>query len=194
MNRIDNYQKSSCPSVMCPNEVLRNRYFVQPDGTAPASSLASTNCSAPALFDCSSRQIYNQNIQPNNPGAGYNSNSYIGTRPDQIINLNPLGVELQYTSEYYDYTPIKYSNPDKAKGCPFGWEGSNPKLLDAPRAQRLILDRPNYTGTLPVGDVEHDQIYTPKIQNYGKGYTSVMDINGGNIQYYIDTSISSPYF
>lgn len=187
------YPNSYCPTSRCPTEVLKNKYFIQEDEPM-ASSLAITSCQTPKLFDCSSRQIYNQNIQPDGPGAGYKSNNYIGTRQDQIINLNPLGVKLQTNAPYFNYVPIKYTDPNKNKSCPFGWEGSNPLLVDAPRAQRLILDRPNYTGSLPVGDVEHDQIYTKELQNYGKGYTSVMDINAGNIQYYVDTSISSPYF
>lgn len=165
------YQKSSCPQYTdCPSEISNQGFFVQPDTTLPAS------CQSTPMFNCSSRQIYTQNVQPVH-------------RPAGNINLNKLGVQLQTDSEYFNYVPA-----GGAAGCPFGWIGSNPKLMDPVRAQKLVLDRPNYTGSVPVGDVEHDEIYTPKIQNYGAGYSSVMDITGGNIQYYIDPSISTPYF
>jgi hypothetical protein len=126
-------------------------------------SLGISNCQKTPGFQCSSTQTYEQSVQPNN------NNKY--------TNLNVLGLHLQTEK----YTPVSCGdNP-----CPYGYNGTNPLLIDQVRGEKLLLDRPNYTGSVSVGDVCVDQIYSPYYRNYGKNYTSYTDISGGQYQYYL---------
>ena len=58
----------------------------------------------------------------------------------------------------------------------------------------FALDRPALIGSLPVGDVPHDQIYTKFVGNYGKDYRGYSDIKNGNILYWLDPTLSQVYF
>lgn len=165
--------QTSCHYASCP----KNHGFVEPDKPwEKTSSLALPNCSVPSGFACSNRQVYYQDVQP---------------KPDNMkyTPLNPLGMRL---SQCY----TKLQNP--VQGCSsVGYVGSNPLLISAPRGEKLVLDRPNYTGEVCVGNVPHDEIYTPQFANYGKHYTDIASIDGGQIQYYIGSlpnAYSEPNF
>lgn len=182
MNKINlyynkmNYPQSSCPCVECkaPGSYLYNH---EPNkGTVPCS-LAMSGCKLPTdLAYCTSKQIYNQNIQPS-------------CTPYTQFNLNKLGVTLE-TDKYRRVEPSGINS----KQCQSAYLGSNPKLVEPVRAQPLLLDRPNYTGHVPVGNVPHDEIYTPFFSKYGKGYTNYSDITGGQIQYYVTTDNANAYY
>lgn len=150
------------PCNSCP----KNRGFLEPDPTHRIpSSLAIPNCQAPAGFECSNRQIYHKDVQPT-------------PSKRQHLPLNKLGIRLNT----HDYTAVH----NNTTGCQStGYLGCNPLLVSAPRGNTLLLDKPNYTGEVCVGDVEHDEIYTPYYARYGKGYTDIPSINAGQIQYYV---------
>jgi hypothetical protein len=102
--------------------------------------------------------------------------------------LNQLGLHLQKET----YVPVTCES--STAGCPQGWATHNPLLLDPVRNQYLLLDRPHYSGAVPVGDVCRDQIYTPELRQYGKNYTNYGDITGGQIQYYTTDDLAAAYY
>jgi hypothetical protein len=69
-------------------------------------------------------------------------------------------------------------------------KGSNPRLYEPVRGQWLLLDRPNLTGEVCVGDVPKDQIYTPFIKQYGGQYSDYSQIVGGQVQYWVPKCVN----
>jgi hypothetical protein len=167
-----NYPKTSCPCQGCPQPA--SAFYQKETINDKPCSLGISNCEKSPGFYCSNKQVYKQNIQPNN-------------EPTTYQNLNTLGL-----SSATDYTQIDCKNFNG--GCAGGYAGHNPKLFDSARAQLLLLDRPHLSGGVAVGNVCHDEIYTPYFRNYGKNYTSYKDINAGQIQYYVDSDTSGAYF
>lgn len=167
---MNNYPQTSCPCQGCPKTTP---FFVQPEpNDAKSCSLGIPNCNISPAFFCGNSQVYKQDIQPVH-------------KKDEIIPLNSLG--LRYAK---GYTPVNCSDGS----CPYGFEGHNPKLIDTPRAQLLILDKPHLTGEVAVGNVCHDEIYTPYYSQYGKNYANYSNMNTGQIQYYISTDQTDAYF
>lgn len=123
--------------------------------------------------DCPNQILYDT-IQPN------------GSSQCQVITpLNSMGIRLDGT---YNKVATPFS------GCKTGFVTfDNPKSYDPIRAIRTVFDRPNYTGKVNVGNVCHDEIYDKMYTQYGKGYRNYMDINAGQIQYYIDSAVKDPY-
>lgn len=178
------YPQTSCPCGNCPSNILRCKFKQEsrPDTITQPSSLGIPNCTEPACFksSCTTSQTYAQNIQPTHPN-----------KPNQTVRLNPLGVT--YDSHY---TPVHTSMNGP---CATAFRGTNPKLIDPPRNQTMLLDRPNFVGEVGLGfgtdDIQCvDQIYSPVFNSYGKGYKSYQDINAGQIQYYISTDHEQAYF
>lgn len=101
------------------------------------------------------------------------------------IPLNSMGIRLDGR---YKRVKTPYEN------CKQGFVTfDNPKSYDVMRAVRTVFDRPNYTGQVNVGDVCRDEIYDSMYDAYGKGYKNYMDINAGQIRYYIDESNMDVY-
>lgn len=139
-----------------------------PDGNQPVPvNLSTTNCHS-RVFD----KPYHKEIMPH-PNS------------DEYALLNKIGVDYQINQ--YDFV-------ENQQGIPYAWKGTNPLLMDQVRGYPLLLDRPNFTGEVPVGNVPHDEIYTPYYSRYGKYYSNYNNITGGQIQYYVDSSIADPYF
>lgn len=134
------------------------------------SSLGVPNCKNPQQI----RTTYDYSIEPS-------------CGPDKITDLNSYGLKRDFA----DYTYLKNT---PVQGVPYGWNGNNPKLMDAARGVRMLLDVPNYLGSLPVGDVCIDKIYTPEIDKYGGVYRNYTEMNNGNTRYYIDTATKDAYF
>jgi hypothetical protein len=105
-------------------------------------------------------------------------------RANIIKPLNGLGIRRDGTN-----IPIVTD----MRNCKNGWISPNPLTYDVQRAIQTVFDEPNYTGQVNVGNVCHDEIYTPMYRKYGKGYRNYMDINAGQIQYYIDNTQSEVY-
>jgi hypothetical protein len=114
--------------------------------------------------------MYNANVQPK---------KYTNT----YMPLNSLDMRMQ----------TKQFTLVSENGIPYGYLGSDPKLVDSARAQRLILDRPNYLSGMCVGDRPMDTIYTPAMSKYGGLYRNYADVTAGQIQYYVDNNLRYPY-
>ena len=66
--------------------------------------------------------------------------------------------------------------------------GGDSRMVDA-RGMRLVLDQP-----AKVGSVHMDDVYKIDNSKYGGIYESYSDMNNGNVAYYIDHSISQPFY
>ena len=155
----------NCPCEQCKHLPIMKE-------TQSPNSLAFSGCQKTCRMKyCDSFTPYKVSIQPQ-------------CSPDVPKGLNHMGIKLD--EKAYQKTNTEY--------CGKGYIGCNPILVDAPRAQRLVLDRPNYTGEMCVGDVPKDDIYSAEISKIGKGATSYEDLYGGQIQYYVAPGTSDPYF
>jgi hypothetical protein len=67
----------------------------------------------------------------------------------------------------------------------YGWDS---RMVDA-RGMRLELDQP-----AKIGAVDMDDVYKVNNKDYGGVYKTYSDINNGNIAYYVDQSVSQPFF
>jgi len=170
------YPTTSCPCSDCP-VIPEYNWVPEPANTVP-SSLAVSNCDIPLeLQYCTDSLIYKQSIEP-----------AVGPHSDKNLLLNPLGIQLQTQS----YIPLDKINI--SKGCQKGFLPTNPLFVNDVTGQRMVVNRPNYTGSLAVGMTRCDEIYTEKISNYGKNYKGYSDINAGQIQYYIPEDIEHAYY
>ncbi len=106
------------------------------------------------------------------------------TPPQQLYPLNTMGIRRDGTA-----VPVTTNMP----GCANGWVSPNPITYDVQRAIQTVFDAPVYTGQVNVGNTCQDEIYTPQYRMYGKGYRNYMDINSGDVQYYLDNSRVEPY-
>lgn len=182
-----NYPKTSCA---CGNCCVHNCDSVSHDSTVSIPN---------NIFRkyCTTNELFNVKLQPKcqvcqvdmngstvcpNKNCGTHCTSSYDTNSDYLL-LNKLGLELD-SKNYY---PVRFNDD-------IGFVGNNPLLVNAAAAQRIILDRPNYTRQIRVGDVPHDEIYTPEYSTYGRGYKDYNSVNTGDVQYYIDMSMAQPYF
>jgi len=165
---MNRYPQTSCPSSNCPPT---RKYNLEENNIWP-SSIAVPACSN--VFE-QSETVVHQSIQPSQNGG------------PKI--LNQIGPQLD--SKWY--IPVQSNISGQ---CQVSYAGFNPILMNAPRAQRMLLDRPHLSGEMEVGNVPRDQIYTKCISNYGKNYTNYNDITGGDIQYWISNTdaYSEPVF
>lgn len=158
----------NCPCNTCPPT---SPHGVKGIENPVPSNLGFTNCNAPNhIFNCTNRVTFFKNNQPNCSKGN--------------LPLNTIGPKLEISN----YQALKGKNGSIV------FAGNNPKLIDVPRAELTLLNQPNLTGTLPVGDVDHDQIYTKQISEYGGVYTNYRNINNGMIGYYISKDIADPYY
>ena len=75
-------------------------------------------------------------------------------------------------------------------GCPCEtYISRDPKLRHGMRGYSLRLDRPPGDSAIKLAT-----IYDDKFERYGQGYTSVADINAGDITYYVDKSVERGTF
>ena len=99
---------------------------------------------------------------------------------DEILLLNPSIYLNNYEKDF------------RRIGNTETYVSTDPRLISASHeGQILRLDRPAF-----LGEVKLKDIYTePTLQNYGKTYyKDYNDVIEGQIMYYIDKSISDPFF
>jgi len=96
-------------------------------------------------------------------------------KPQQITFLNKLGL-TPMTDYHYNSKDSTYF---------YGWDS---RLVDA-RGSRLVLDQP-----AKVGAVDMNDVYKIDNKNYGGVYNNYQQMNHGNIAYYVDSSVSQPFF
>jgi hypothetical protein len=94
-----------------------------------------------------------------------------------VVFLNRLGL-----TPMTDYHIKKNDGKDTYV---YGWDS---RMVDA-RGLRLELDQP-----AKVGAVDMDDVYKIDNSGYGGIYQSYSSMNNGNISYYVDKSVSQPFF
>ena len=95
-------------------------------------------------------------------------------QPQADTFLNRLGL-----------TPMMDYHKTKDGTYQYGWDS---RTVNS-RGMRLKLDQPAM-----VGAVNMDDVYKIDNSGYGGVYQTYADINNGNIAYYVDQSVSQPFF
>jgi hypothetical protein len=187
----------SCNTLHCPKE--RHQIFTD----EPLGPYAFNCMPHKQGFQCTDRELIDTRIEPvaeqgffttflNVMGIKFN------TEKTPTSEADPLIVEGAMTFNGCDSTRNTFSmGPDNT------FIGTNPLLFNAARAQRLALDRPNYTGK-PLGNVGEKNpsgnsllahVYSSAYTNYGKDYLpDYSNVNTGQIQYYVNSDIAEPYY
>lgn len=98
-------------------------------------------------------------------------------QPQDVSFLNRLG--LTPMTDYH------LKQKDGKETYVYGWDS---RMVDA-RGMRLELDQP-----AKVGAVNMDDVYKIDNSGYGGVYSDYTAINNGQIAYYVDKSISQPFF
>jgi len=98
-------------------------------------------------------------------------------QPQDIEFINRLG--LTPMTDYH----LKKSGGEET--YVYGWDS---RMVDA-RGMRLELDQP-----AKVGAVDMDDVYKIDNSGYGGVYADYTKMNNGQIAYYVDKSISQPFF
>lgn len=134
------------------------------------TNMSVRNCDFPAYYECYDRKVFKKQIEPRNI--------------EGFVNLNPDAIRNQYDKSF---SKINCQNT----GATF-YGSSDPRLVSSfHNGQFLPLDKPPING----GQIKLADIYTdPTLQNYGKQYSSYMDVNAGDIVYYIDKSIQDAFY
>lgn len=104
------------------------------------------------------------------------SNRYkaMNGEPQKDTFINRLGL-----------TPMTDYHLQKDGTVFYGWDS---RVVDA-RGMRLHLDQP-----AKVGAVAMDDVYKIDNSGYGGVYQTYSQMNNGNIAYYVDQSVSQPFF
>ena len=166
-NIIYNYDKSSCNCYKC-NE---NMYT---DKKGIPSNMSITNCEIPKLYDCYRTKPFRYNIEP--------------TQAEGYKFLNPIVYRNKLSKDFR--ATICEGNNEKC--CPdLQFVSKDPRLISVPHSGQVqTLDRPPPNSAMLLSEISTDK----NLDNYGKGYRSYADIDGGYISYYIDKSIEDPLF
>jgi len=96
-------------------------------------------------------------------------------QPQKDAFLNRLG--LTPMTDYHRHADGTYF---------YGWDS---RTVDAARGLRTMLDQP-----AKVGAVHMDDVYKIDNSGYGGVYPTYGAMNNGNISYYVDQSVSQPFF
>lgn len=135
-----------------------------------------TNMSVPncdfSSFDCVNEIPFKSSIEP-------------GLDKNLFQNLNPR----VYTDAYAkDFSRVSC---ERDKGCKTVYASSDPRLVSSSHnGQVLTLDRPPIDDSMQLKDICSDK----NLNCYGQNYRNYFDVNAGQIMYYVDGSISDPFF
>jgi hypothetical protein len=142
------------------------------------SNLGIPDCNKRTYFDCTNKVYYKTDKEPL-----INPNYYYGF---DRVNLNDR-IGLDSSPEFIEISCKKEAdNCNREKVYTTPYDG---RLIDPRRNITIVLDRPPLEGQVNMNDV-----YQDKLLNYGKNYSSYSDIHSGQILYYIDKTISDPYY
>jgi hypothetical protein len=129
-------------------------------------------CEYSKYYDCYPRRVFKVQQEP--------------VKRSGIITLNPLE-KNKFDSSFKEIN----SSTCPGSGCPGKtYLNDDPRLVNAATGDRLQLDRPPYTHTIKLKDLDKDV----SLDNYGKGYKSYKDVNAGQIVYYINREQQDAYF
>lgn len=184
---LDYNKPKSQRANLCTNDYPPYGFINDELNNIVPTNLSTPNCNQGDEFTCLNKALYKVDIQP-----GLTRPCSLEGGPWQIKNINALG--LRYSTGFIEVCCDDVDNLE-GSGCKGkSFTSNDPRLIDSYRGMRLNLDRPPLDGEVAVGNVVHDEIYDDKYKNYGKCYSTYNSINGGQIQYYVDKSISQPYF
>jgi len=160
------------PKTLCPTGQCGNSYPIPQgkSGSPIQTNLSVENCKVSPYFDCYSKVLLKNQLQPQDTQGWY--------------DLNPQA----YTDKISpDFNRVACKT---ASTCPQpSYISMDPRLYDSPRADYLPLDRPPMNG-----DVRLKDVYNEEWDGYGQGFQPYNQIRDGQITYYIDKSIQSPFF
>jgi hypothetical protein len=165
-NIVYDYPKSSADPYRCGD----NLYSLSSQGTP--TNMSVLNCTFPKYFDCFDSFQFGEQLEPqDNTG---------------MQNLNPQVWKDKFAPDF-----VAIDCPD-TPGCPkTQYASTDPRLISTEHSgQRLTFDRPPITSQTCLNTLLDDT----RLDNYGQNYTNYGDIKEGQIMYYIDKSIASPYF
>lgn len=164
-NIIYNYPKSSCTCVDCNTKT----YNFSNKGIE--TNLSVRDCEISPYYDCVNKRLFKFDTEPKEE-IGY-------------TYLNKLW------SSSYDPSFEKISCNNNDKGCKTVYASTDPRLIDVARGgQILTLDRPPLNSKIKLDDINTDV----KLNCYGQNYKTYSDISEGQINYYIDNSISDAFY
>jgi|TARA_B110000259_G_C14034207_1_gene408371 hypothetical protein len=160
-----NYPKSSC------NCYGYKQQSNKLDRMGNPTNMSVVNCRYPSYFENQSTfEFKPPSIQPT-----FNEGYKI---------INPQAIE------------DKYSNDFERKDCNLGpnvetvYVDTDPRLMSAPRAQYIALDRPPAQSKVDINKIATDK----SLDNYGQHYSGYSDINAGQIVYYINNERKEPFY
>ena len=167
MNKIQNYPLSSCNCYECDT----NKYNFS-SGVPTNMSVRNCDVSNP-YYNCYNNRVFDQNIEPR-------------LQPNEYTNLNPKAIDNLYD------TSFKKIECDINEGCgKTVYISTDPRLISTSHSgQVLALDVPPLNGKVKLSEVYTD----PRLQNYGRRYTSYEDVNAGQIEYYIDKHFDDAFY
>lgn len=100
-----------------------------------------------------------------------------------FVSLNPQFYTEKISKNFNLLSCKQGSCPEKT------YISQDPRLYSNALAQYIPLDIPPITGKVELKD-----IYNSNLDNYKTGYKTYNDMNDGQIEYYIDKSISEPLY
>jgi len=138
------------------------------NATGVPTNMSIRNCEIPKGLFCGNSVYFRSDIKE---------------KKDNYVFLN------QSKTKYAcDFNPVQEPQRRFPKGQ---WVSNDPRLISAAHSGQIMsLDCPPIDGRIPLDKVATDK----SLDGYGKYYTTYSDINAGHITYYINNSISDPYF
>lgn len=169
-------EKSIISNKCCDCPETSRVYFVKAlaKGVTP-KSLANENCVSRSMYDCSNTRITKKGSGP----VSQNNMVLEINEPDGLTKNAPDFYRVPVTNTVMANGKI-YKIPDNK--CSQGGITTycDPRLRDARTGQLLKIDATPHTGSVNMGN-----IYDEHLRGFGKNYTSYLDVNGGQIQYYV---------
>lgn len=176
---IESMAKSSCDCYTCTdNTPLPNQGI--------PTNMALYNCDF-SPFDCNNNNIiFNQTLNPQQKsGCGI-------INPQVYKDKVSPGFQTLIGAPHCNTNVCQKNYKNGIIGiCPGPQVFQNdPRLHEAVRGQWITLDQAPINGSVNLNQLP----INPLLDNYGQYYSSYADINAGDIQYYVDTSIQQPFF
>lgn len=155
------------PKTSCPCEQIENKYNIAKGFN---SNLAVNACNIPNYFNLFNTAEFGKDTEP--------------VEESKIYSLNPQVYSTKYSPDFGEF------QQKMPKGCcEPTYMSRDPRLYSPTRYEYLPLDRPPINGNVKLKDV-----YDKQYDNYGCGFTPYENIRDGQIEYYIDKSISKALY
>lgn len=143
-------------------------------GAVTPKSIASESCTDRKMYDCKDTRVFGTGDAPSN----ISHSLYVLNRNFGLTNAENFWDSRIDSNIIVDGVVEK----EHIGGCPNIVQATycDPRVRNQPTGELIKLDRKPYTGHVPL-----DEIYSESLRNYGTGYNTYSDINGGQIRYYV---------